>query len=81
AVWERPTALHLLLRAIQKDRRLRRGAPWEGGGGGEEKEEEGKIDLTDESLSSTVRELMPAAADGGGAPCEAWIAAIRKCPW
>lgn len=84
--------LHLLLRAIQKDRRLRRGVPWVGGRGGggvaalrrageEEEEERRKIDLTNDSLSRIVRELMPAAADKNGATCEAWIAAIRKCPW
>eukprot|EP00752_Nemacystus_decipiens_P010372 g9242.t1 len=84
-VWKRPTVLHLLLRAIQKDRRLRREAPWAGGTGfkEEEEEEEGrrKIDLTDESLLEMMNQHMPAGADKHGATREAWIAAIRKCPW
>lgn len=74
--------LHLLLRAIKKHRRLRKEAA--GGGGAvvaAEEEDEGKIGLTVESLSTIVRELMPAAADKHGGTCEAWIAAIRKCPW
>ncbi|CAM9379052.1 unnamed protein product [Scytosiphon promiscuus] len=79
AVWKRPTVLHLLLRAIKKDRRLRREAPWASAAASAE--EEAEIDLTDECLFSMVHELLPAAADGEGGTCEAWIAAIRKCPW
>lgn len=82
-MWKRPTVLHLLLRAIQKDRLLRREAPCARAAEKEEEEEEGcrRIDLTDDSLSMMMRELMPAGADRDGATCEAWIAAIRKCPW
>lgn len=73
--------LHLLLRAIQKDRCLRREASCAGAEFEEEEEGRREIDLSDESLSTMVRELIPAGADKNGATCETWIAAIRKCPW
>lgn len=69
--------LHLLLRAIAKDGQRRREARWVGGVEGGDA---GKLDLTDESLTALVHELMPAEADGNGVTCESWIAAIRKCP-
>lgn len=70
--------LHLLLKAIAKDTRLREEAAWAGGAG---EPGESEIILTDESLVAIVRELMPAAADGDGVTSDSWIAAIRNCPW
>lgn len=70
--------LHLLLKAIAKDRRLREEATWAGGVG---EPGESEIVLTDESLVTIVRELMPAATDGDGVTSDSWIAAIRNCPW
>ena len=77
-LWKRPTALHLLLRAISKARVRRKEMPWAGvrvGG------EEGEIELTDQSLVKIVTELIPTEVDGNGVSPERWVAAIRKCPW
>lgn len=81
AVWKRPTVLHLLLREIKKYRRLRKEAAGRGGAVVAAEVEDESVDLTVESLSTIVDDLMPAAADKHGGTREAWIAAIRKCPW
>lgn len=70
--------LHLLLKTIAKDKRLREEATWAGGA---EEAGEREIVLTDESLVTIVRDLVPPPADGNGVTSEAWIAAIRNCPW
>lgn len=75
-LWKRPTALHLLLRAISKNQVRRKEMSWRGGSS-----DGVAFELTDESLVRIVTELMPSGADGNGVSAEKWIAAIRKCPW